>query len=141
MGNGIGRAKGEALMIIYSATNKINNKQYVGLTTQTLEQRISGHKTDSKFKPNIKFYRAVNKYGFENFEFKVIEKDIESLEELKQREKYWIKKLDTYKNGYNSTFGGDDSPMWHEDIRKKLAYLKGARKSQKKREKNYQWLI
>lgn len=32
-------------MIIYCATNKINNKKYIGQTINTLEERIRGHFT------------------------------------------------------------------------------------------------
>ncbi len=34
-------------MIIYKATNLINDKIYIGLTTKSLEHRISVHKKDS----------------------------------------------------------------------------------------------
>lgn len=101
-------------MLIYTATNLINGKQYVGLTTKTLEQRVRGHMNDVIRHPDIKFYRAISKYGHDNFKFKVIEDDISDLSKLKEREVYWISELDTYYNGYNSTFGGDDSPMWHD---------------------------
>lgn len=45
----------------------------------------------------------MRKYGIENFHIELIE-ETDSPEE---REAYWINKLDTYKNGYNATLGGD----------------------------------
>ena len=36
-------------MIVYLATNMINNKKYVGITTKTLEHRIKIHKRDSLY--------------------------------------------------------------------------------------------
>lgn len=30
-------------MIIYKITNQVNNKVYIGLTTETLEKRWGGH--------------------------------------------------------------------------------------------------
>lgn len=53
-------------MIVYKATNNINNKVYIGITTKTLEHRKSIHKKDSKTKDTY-FYKAIRKYGFENF--------------------------------------------------------------------------
>lgn len=108
-------------MLIYKAVNKINGKEYVGLTTQTLKNRIYGHVRDAKRHPDIKFYRAINKYGIDNFEFSIIEDGIEDIETLKSREVYWIKMLGTYEKGYNSTHGGDDSPMWHPEARLKIS--------------------
>ena len=53
--------------IVYKITCKINNKMYVGQTTQTLKQRFSRHMGYQKDEHNTKFYRAVRKYGAENF--------------------------------------------------------------------------
>ena len=54
-------------------------------------------------------YRAIRKYGVENFIFEVIEEC--KIEELNQKEEYWIKKYDTFFNGYNQTLGGDSSSI------------------------------
>lgn len=115
-------------LLIYVATNSINGKQYVGLTTRTIENRIRGHLNDMIRFPNIKFYRAMRKYGYENFNFEIIEDDITDLKTLKEAEVYWIDFLDTYYNGYNSTFGGDDSPMWHSKARLKVSMAQKGRK-------------
>lgn len=48
----------------------------------------------------------MRKYGRENFTFQIIEECEEGL--LKEREVYWIQKLDSYNKGYNETFGGDN---------------------------------
>ena len=113
-------------MVIYKVRNLINGKIYIGQTTRSLNSRIYGHKRDSiKFK-NIKFYRATNKYGWDNFEFSIIDDSAKTLEELCNLEKYYIEKFDSYKNGYNSTTGGEISPMLFEETRKKLSKtLKG----------------
>ena len=46
----------------------------------------------------------MRKYGFENFTFEIIEKDIE---DLNSREEYWVQYYNSYKAGYNSNLGGD----------------------------------
>ena len=87
--------------------NDINNKQYVGKTNKSIEQRFKEHITDRKKKRCEKrpLYDAMNKYGIEHFSIKQLEEC--SVEEASIKEIYWIGKLDTYKNGYNATLGGD----------------------------------
>jgi len=51
-------------------------------------------------------YLAIRKYGIKNFEFKVIQKNIKTREELDKAEIYWIHFYDSYLHGYNATFGG-----------------------------------
>lgn len=94
---------------IYLITNKINNKKYVGKTTQSIEKRWEEHISDSKkerceIRP---LYRAIRKYGIENFIIKEIEKG--SADILSEREQYWIQYYNTYEDGYNATLGGDGS--------------------------------
>ena len=59
------------------------------------------------YNPNTKFGKAISKYGWENFSHEILEENIDNLKEAQEREKFWIKQLDTFKNGYNSTEGGD----------------------------------
>lgn len=92
---------------IYLITNKINNKKYVGKTTQSIEKRWQEHISDSKReKCEIRpLYRAIRKYGIENFTIKEIEKC--NTDNLSEKEKYWIRYYNTYEDGYNATLGGD----------------------------------
>lgn len=53
-------------MIIYKATNKINGKVYIGQSHKSLEERMRRHKNDS-IRQDSYFYRAIRKYGWENF--------------------------------------------------------------------------
>lgn len=94
---------------IYCITNNINQRQYVGKTNTTIEKRWKQHKKDAP-KRNFEkrpLYRAINKYGANNFSIEVLEEC--PPEESSEREIYWIEKLDTYHNGYNATLGGDGS--------------------------------
>ena len=88
---------------IYIIKNNINNKVYIGQTIQTLGRRFSNHKIASDIE-DTKFYRAIKKYGKENFYIELIEEI--SQEILNEREIFWIKAYDSYYNGYNSTLGG-----------------------------------
>lgn len=110
---------------IYVITNLINQKQYVGKTTKSIEQRWKTHIADSK-RSNIKnrpLYKAFAKYGVDNF---IIQKlEYCSAEKASDREQYWINKLDTYENGYNATLGGDSKHYYnYSEIGKKYLELK-----------------
>lgn len=93
---------------IYCFENKINNKRYIGQSVK-IKTRIKQHIDCSNNKNyagyNSKFYRALRKYGVENFNITIIETCKES--ELDDREIYWIEYYDSYKSGYNSNRGGD----------------------------------
>jgi group I intron endonuclease len=94
-------------MIVYKAINKLNGKVYIGITTKTLEHRKSIHKRDSKTKHTY-FYRAIRKYGFDNFEWEVVD-TATTIEELHEKEVFYIKQYDSFDNkdkGYNATSGG-----------------------------------
>ena len=103
---------------IYKVTNQINNKSYIG-QSKHIEARWRQHHTEP-FNINsdtydVIFYKAIRKYGIENFIFEVIEECDESM--LNEREKYWIAKYNTYvnapnSNGYNMTRGGEFT--WQE---------------------------
>ena len=92
-------------MYVYKIVNKVNGKIYVGQTTEKLSQRFNRHMGYQKDDKDTKFYRAIRKYGKSNFYIELIE-EVENLDELNIREEYWIRKLDTVENGYNSYYGG-----------------------------------
>lgn len=97
---------------IYCITNRVNGKQYVGKTTESITKRFKEHCNDSKKERCEKrpLYDAMNKYGIENF---IAEKLIQcEPDELDSYEKLFIEKLDTYNNGYNATKGGEGSILF-----------------------------
>lgn len=92
--------------LIYKFTNRVNNKVYIGQTTQSLEQRVNRHL--QQLNDETYFHRALKKYGINNFNIEIIEQNI-PLNELDNREIFWIKYYDSYytsNKGYNLTKGG-----------------------------------
>ncbi len=94
---------------IYKITNLLNDKVYIGQSVD-IKRRWSNHinyaeNKDSK-EYNTPIHNAIRKYGKDNFKFEIIEEC--SLEELDQKEQYWIKFYNaTNRNlGYNLTKGG-----------------------------------
>lgn len=92
-------------VILYLITNKINGRQYVGITITTLKQRWSQHKANSKGRLKLAF----KKYGYDAFEIQQIASCIGNAEDLKELEKTLIAQYDTYNKGYNCTLGGEGS--------------------------------
>ena len=107
-------------MGIYVIKNKKNDKKYIG-QTRDLEERRRGHLYASRIGGNNTYlYKAIRKYGIDNFEFEVIEFCKE--EDLDRREIYWIEKLGTFGGGYNLTYGGTNgSSKISGDIYKLIA--------------------
>jgi group I intron endonuclease len=92
-------------MLIYCARNKDNDKMYIGKTTKTLEIRKAGHYDAAiNYMSDTHFHRALRS-GVE-FEWMILE-TVSEPNDINEREKFWISKLDTYHNGYNMTIGGD----------------------------------
>lgn len=93
---------------IYKITNILNENSYIGLSTN-IEKRWLRHKSNYINPDNKEYektlYRAFRKYGIENFTFEVIEEC--PVEELANREIYWISYFDSFANGYNETPGGE----------------------------------
>lgn len=79
-------------------------KKYIGQTVQE-KQRKRQHKNLCKNGVDNKFYRAVRKYGWDNFIYGIIEEY--EVKVLNEQETFYIDKYDTYHNGYNSTLGGE----------------------------------
>lgn len=92
-------------MIVYKATFS-NNKVYIGITSKSLKRRISQHKSNAKKNSPYKFHRAMNKYGFDSIDWEILNITT-TWEETQKLEKSYIQQLDTFKNGYNMTLGGD----------------------------------
>lgn len=89
---------------IYKIYNDINDKIYIGLTSQSLASRWRQHKKVSS-KGLTKLYVDIRKYGIDHF---FISKIIEvPNEQLQEKEKEYIQKYNSCLNGYNSTLGGE----------------------------------
>ena len=95
---------------IYKITNIINGNAYIGKSIN-IENRFKEHKRRALFADASKefdkvLYKAIRKYGIENFKFEVLE-IVDDVDLLDSREIFWISYYNTYKCGYNQTIGGD----------------------------------
>lgn len=96
--------------IIYCYTNKTNGKKYVGQTINP-EQRYNAHKSNYQNPNNTEYnsllHKAFRKYGFDNFTYEILVKDIDDINVLNELEIYYIQKFNCQTpNGYNVEAGG-----------------------------------
>ena len=98
---------------IYLITNKTNGMQYVGQTSRDIPTRFDEHCYDDR--SNSKIHQAIKTEGISNFKVEELEKL--PLEQLDERERYWITTLKTRTNGYNVLPGGSSSMRPYNQIR------------------------
>ena len=113
----------EVYGIVYKVRNKVNNKHYIGITTQdggfnvrynyggTPIERI--YKTHYQEKISGRHYNEylledIEKYKFESFEVDTLFDFAFSKDELEEMEIRYIREYDSLvcRNGYNKTTGG-----------------------------------
>ena len=122
---------------IYKLTDKRNGKIYIGKHNGKVKNYFTGGLIPTKI---------IKKYGYDIFERKILEDNIDSLDELNKKEKFYIIFYNSKNKeiGYNLTDGGDGGGEWiflktkeeREKIsKKKSASGKGRILSQKTKKK------
>ena len=117
-------------MIIYKTTNKLNGKIYIGKDK---------HNDPTYLGSGIYLKNAIKKYKKENFVKEII-CECESMEDANEKEKYWIKTLNSCdkKIGYNIAHGGDggdtitnnpNREVWLQKKKNKIPWNKGKKSS------------
>lgn len=92
---------------IYIIRNLINDKVYIGETTMGYKERFAQHcKRSTRTSRHFKLYEAMNTLGLKNFYVELLE-DRVPIDKMYEREIFYIKKYNSFYNGYNSTKGGD----------------------------------
>ena len=95
---------GKKYYVVYTHISP-NNKRYIGITSLNPNKRW---KNGKGYKTQPYFWRAINKYGWDNFEHIIIAKRLDE-ETAKWLEIELIREWNTTnkKYGYNQTLGGD----------------------------------
>lgn len=119
---------------VYAATNLLDEKYYIGKTFD-LNERWTNHKSSARKGSSCYFHRALNKYGAENFDLKILA-ETETEQEALDLERLWIILTGSYKEeiGYNLTFGGDGVRPNEATRKKESAANKGRRKTEEEKE-------
>lgn len=110
---------------IYIICNKVNNKKYIGQTIQEINKRFNQHLQLRQSNKNQLIFKAIKKYGKENFYIKVLKDNINTYKDLNFYEEYYIKEYNSMTpNGYNMCPGGQKwrrAPLnIEENIKEKL---------------------
>ena len=120
-------------MIVYKTLNTRNGKYYIGMDTKNNPDYI-GSGTLLK--------QAIRKYGKESFK-KIILEECTTVEELKEKEKYWIAIYDACsdRGSYNISTGGIGGDNFtfnpnKEQIREKLQARRHTKETRKKISEN-----
>ena len=108
--------------IIYKIENTITHEIYIGQTThprgfngrydfkgngiERVYKKLLGNETRGE-RHNQHLRRSIKKFGFDAFEIVEVFDVAKTFEELNEKESYYINLFDSYKNGYNQSFGGD----------------------------------
>lgn len=92
---------------IYIIRNYVNDKVYIGETTIGYKARFVQHcKQSTRTQRHYKLYEAMNKYGVDKFYVELLEENV-PINKMYEKEIFYIKKYNSFYNGYNSTKGGD----------------------------------
>jgi group I intron endonuclease len=109
---------------IYKIINKVNGKLYVGYTNRKNPiSRWNQHITVSKTN-NRPLYKAIRKYGIDNFEFNVIYCSLDGEHTLKTMEAHFITQYQSFitEHGYNLTRGGESNLGWQPTSNTRLLW-------------------
>ena len=133
---------------VYIHKNLINGKVYIGQTYRTLQERsgLNG----KNYKDSTRFYEDIEKYGWDNFEHKVLYDNL-SCEEANKLERELIKQYKSLDSnyGYNVASGGgnkdiDESKYQHEvningtTVIKETKTINSRRKANRKYEQKFE---
>ena len=84
---------------VYIHTNILNDKKYIGITKTSERERWNN---GNGYHKNQKFYKDIQKYGWDDgFTHEIIQDNL-SYSEARRLEKYYISKYNSVSNGYNN---------------------------------------
>ena len=111
--------------IIYKIENIITHEIYIGQTMhprgfngrynfkgngiERVYRMLLGNESRGE-SHNQHLRRSIKKFGFDAFDVAEVFDMAETIEELNEKETYYISLFDSYKNGYNQSPGGDNFP-------------------------------
>lgn len=109
------------MFTVYKHVNKVNGKVYIGQTSFNVERRWRNGKG---YKTGV-FRKAIDKYGWDNFEHVIIKEGL-TKEEANLLEISLIKEYKKLGLSYNITDGGEGAPGYRhsEETRQKMS-IKG----------------
>ena len=123
----------EYIGYVYIVKNTINTKVYIGETLSSLKRRLKQHFWGAFNKNhecyNCHFFRAIRKHGKDVFYIELLEEvRLSDKKEVKKKiqelEIEYIKKYDSFVNGYNSDTGGNGGKIYSDESKLKMSLAK-----------------
>lgn len=108
---------------LYVIWNDINDKLYVGITTNNFRYRFKQHLRNARNGYDTALYRAIRKYGAENFHVDCLLDDIPD-NRLPIFEMACVQYFHSKGEGYNMTDGGEGALHPTEEVRRKMSKAK-----------------
>lgn len=113
---------------IYKATNKVTGKSYIGFD-KNWPYRKSAHRCAVKRGSTLVFHNAIRSYGWEAFEWSILEQSEDGKTLLNEREEFYIRQFNSHYfhgEGYNMTYGGEATLGWvpSEETKEKISKAK-----------------
>lgn len=93
------------MYIIYKITCTVNQKIYIGVTSQPIQKRWYQHRYLAKSGKGSHLHRAIKLYGESNFTIEIIFNGTLRRNDV---ERWFIGYYDSFVNGFNATQGGED---------------------------------
>ncbi len=115
--------------IIYKTICLVNGKIYIGKTIKSLRKRKNQHERHSlNSKLNYYFYRALRKYGWDNFEWEIID-TVDNEQELNLLEQLYIEEYRRKGQVYNLNDGrgGISGFKFSEESKRKMSEARKGR--------------
>ena len=101
-----------------------SGKRYIGITSMTIEKRW----LNGKGYQNQMFYRAIQKYGWNNFKHEILFENLTKKEaEQKERDLISYYKSNQSKYGYNIENGGSSTGKMSEETKRKISEINKGR--------------
>ena len=116
------------LNCIYSIKNIINEKRYIGKAIN-LKNRLIGHRRKNS---KSVISKAIQKYGLNNFKIDILEENINN-DLMNEKEIFYVKYFNSFKEGYNCSLGGDGGNCFPEGYKHSKASIEKSIKTRKER--------
>ena len=121
--------------VVYMHINKNNNMKYIGQTCQKPPEKRWNH--GKGYKDNEKFFNAIQKYGWDNFEHIILKKDL-TAQQADEYETYYIEYYKTCSRdkGYSLHTGGSHHTITEETREKMRRAHLGYKQTEAAKRKN-----
>ncbi|MBU3020164.1 GIY-YIG nuclease family protein [Paraglaciecola agarilytica] len=91
---------------VYKLVSSISEREYVGLTTLKVSERLEQHKSSALNGSKSLIHKEMRRHGVETFRIEIVESKV-PISELPEREKHYIRILKTLSPlGFNRSSGG-----------------------------------